>query len=370
MSITPSTPGIQATVKSFWDRKEGTTGKLFLGLAAVVLGVGIFLWLPAILAFVNLVLMSAVETFALACVLLAMITLAFNKKVHLLVRNCFQLSMRWMTGLVIETDPIGILRNYIDEMKKKKQDLDNSISSVAGAKKSLETNIAAKKSDILNQKSLIKQVDSQLVPLNRQMGTLDPNGQDFIEVQLKVGRLELSKQGFAQKAGMEMDSVTKLSAILDQTNRIYNGLRRWDQLADYQIDTTSQKVEMLAEERKTVLASAKALGAAQSILKGDPAQLTMIDQTLEFLADDTANKLGAMDDFDKFSQKYLDSMDIEKGAAASDALSKLDEFEAKMKTPSLSSGVPTINMVPDRTGVYSEVPKSISSTSYDDIFKK
>lgn len=372
MSLTPQTPDFQnglQVAKNFWSKPEGKVGMVVLGLAALGIIGGVTLALPAILAFISVVLASTVELFALLAVLGFMLFLATNKKVHLLVRNCFQLSMRWATSLVIETDPIGILRNYIEEMKLKKQQLDTSISSVAGAKKSLETNISGKKTDIGHQKSLISQVDSQLLPLKRQLGSMDPNNQDSMELQLKIGRLELNKQGFAQKSGMEMDSVTKLSTILDQTNRIYNGLRRWSQLADYQIDTTTQKVDMLAEERKTVLASAKALGAAQSILKGDPAQLALIDQTLEYLADDTANKLGAMDDFDKYSQKYLDTMDIEKGASASDALAKIAEFEAKLKAPELTST--PITMIPDSTGTYTvPAPKQITSSSYDEVFKK
>jgi hypothetical protein len=378
MSITPSTPNLQS-MKSFWDRKEGTTGKIVLIIIAAAAGLGVFMFLPVILAFINAILLGGIEAIISGSILFALIAILSSKQFRFMVGNGFKLIMRKLTGLFITIDPIGILREYVNDMKKKKVELDENISNVAGVKKSLETNIDNKKADVVKQSRMRDEAHRQAGPVQQAMASTPQDNPNYIELQLKLQSLTLSAQGFEQKAGFDIDSIKQLSAMLDQVNRIYTALRRYSQLADFQITTTSQRVDILAEQRKSILAASRALNSAKGILKGDPTQLAVIDQTLEFLADDTAKKLGDMDDFDKWSQSYLSNMDIEKGAMAADGAAKLDEFEAKLKAapltiPSLGAGssLPAINMLPNAHGVYEAVPVKIQTatdSAYNDLFK-
>jgi hypothetical protein len=374
MSITPTTPNMQS-LKSFWDRKEGTTGKIVLVAIMAAAGLGVFMFLPAILMFVNAILLGGIEAIISGTILFALVAVLSSKQFRLIVSRSFQLAMRALTGVFVTIDPIGLLRENVNDMKKKKVELDSNISNVAGVKKSLETNIDTKKADVRKQGSMRDEAHRQAVTVQDALSRTSPDDPNHLEIQLKLQQLNLSAQGFEQKAGFDIDSIKQLSAMLDQVNRIYTTLRRYSQLADFQITTTSQRVDILAEQRKSILAASRALNSAKGILKGDPTQLALIDQTLEYLADDTAKKLGDMDDFDKWSQSYLSNMDIEKGAMAADGAAKLDEFEAKLKAKSsvpanLGVGTPTINLMPNSQGVYEEVPaKQIQSTSYSEMFK-
>jgi hypothetical protein len=353
MSLTPSTPNLRQTVKSFWDRREGTTGKIFLALAAFAIGTVLFLGWSAIVPFILGVVADTVQLVLLCAFLALCFFLATNKKIHILVKNAFQLAMRWLTGAFIEIDPIGILKNNLNEMKKKKGEFEENLATVAGSKKSLELSIAKKKQAIAEDKGKVQEVDRMLSTVgNDQMG------------QLKRQQLTLNRTMYLNDAGMKMSTVDKLSVLLKQTDKMYEMLYRWSNLADFNIQNTQNQVENLAEERKSILAASAALGAAKRLLKGDPEQLQLVDQTLEFLADDTAAKLGAMDDFARYSEKFLTDMDIETGASASGAEAKFAEFEQRM----LQDGRQNVNIpiatVQNTEGVYVPVEKTNDYNKY------
>jgi hypothetical protein len=53
-------------------------------------------------------------------VLIAILWLVFNPTFRAAVSNLFQNTVRFFASWVVETDPIGILRNNLDDMKKAK----------------------------------------------------------------------------------------------------------------------------------------------------------------------------------------------------------------------------------------------------------
>jgi hypothetical protein len=322
MSMTPTTPNF--SLKSFWKRPEGKTGTAVLLVSTLALVYGGVVFLPVIFAAVASILQSL---FLSALSIVGLITLLYvvtNKTFRNIVSNVFQLSMRWITGVVVELDPIGILRNNLDRMRSKNEELGRGVAGCRGAKTQLERQIATNTESITHARSLIAEVD-------RKTGLTTDN--------LVRQSLILRKQAQLQEIGRKMHSNETLDGILKQTTRMYTLLTRWQQLAEFNIENTQAEVDNLAVERKTILASYKALGPAQRLIKGDPEQLKMVNRSLEYLAEDNANKLGAMEDFARYSQKFLDGMDLEQGASASDAEKMLGEFEKRLLSAGSSESV-------------------------------
>jgi hypothetical protein len=102
--------------KSFWDKKEGKTGLIFIGIISLV---SFVIFGNVILPFVIAALQNTLHTIMLGALVLAIVTLAMDKKVQFLIQNIFKSSMRAITSIFITIDPIGILKNYIDLMVKK-----------------------------------------------------------------------------------------------------------------------------------------------------------------------------------------------------------------------------------------------------------
>lgn len=321
MSLTPTPAFDMKTLKTFWERPEGKTGAAVLLASGCAALYGASLLLPWAIAFAT----DALHLLFLCIAFVGTVGVVTNKTFRSIVGNAFQLTMRWTTGLLIQIDPIGILKNNISQMEERNRELAKGIEGCAGAKKQLENQIASNEMAATHAKSIIVQADKQ-VEIER-----DP---------LRKQRLLLSKQGSLQEIGRRLHSNENLQCILQQTSRLYAMLTRWQNLAEYNIENARGEMQNLDAERKTILASYRAMGPAQRLIKGDPEQLKMVNASLEFLAEDNANKLGAMEDFARYSEKFLSNMDLEQGASAADAEKMLAEYEVKLLTAGTVETVP------------------------------
>src|ERR1700756_445331 len=124
MSITPSTPNLGQDLKSFWSRPEGKTGMIVIGIAAAALVYG---W-GMIVPFIVSMLADTLHMVFLALMLAAVLFVIFSSRTHLL----FRLIMRWITGLIVNIDPIGILKDHLSQMRKRRDLMLQQISNVSG----------------------------------------------------------------------------------------------------------------------------------------------------------------------------------------------------------------------------------------------
>jgi hypothetical protein len=317
MSLTPSTPDFNTKLKSFWQRPEGKLGAVVLLATAIAAIYGTGLILPWLI----LLLSNTITAVELAVALFAILYVVTNRTFRSIVDNTFRLGMRWMTSLVIEIDPIGILENTRDKMSENNQKLAEAVGKTRGAKQLVETEISKNKSAIDHATSIKEQADKQL--------TRETNS-------IAKQRIMLTRTMELQEIGRKLKSNEKLAAILTQTSKLYDMLVRWQQLAEFNVDNMSAEIENAKAERKTILQAYAGLGFAKKIIKGDPEQMKMLNASLEYLVQDNASKLGDMEDFARYSEKYLTQMDLEQGASADDAEKMLAQYETKL----LSAGTP------------------------------
>jgi len=327
MSLTPSVPDFKANMKSFWQRPEGKGGIITL-LALAGVGIwGFSLALPWLTALVWGTLQLAVAG-VLLFLLLAAVT---SKRLRCIVSNIFQLTMRKIVGIIVEIDPIGIAENTLDNMISNNEKFSKAIEGTAGAKKSTENQIK-KNTDIIDHANSLKHEAEKEI------------AQSSDELVKRRYQLNVTMQ--LNEIGRRLKSNEKLQVILNQTTKLYTMLCRWQELADFQIENLRAEIANNKEERKAILEAYAGMTFAQKIIKGDPEQLKMLNASLEYMADDNARKLGAMEDFARYSEKFLTQMDLEQGASASDAEKMLAQFEQKL----LSAGAPQ-DTVPTKISV-------------------
>ena len=108
-----------------------------VALVLIVLagGYGLYVILP----FLITLLQNTIYAGFLVGVLAAVLWLAFNPTFRSAVKNLFQSTVRWFASWVVETDPIGILRNNLDDMKKEKGNLDQTVQRFSGSEERLAT---------------------------------------------------------------------------------------------------------------------------------------------------------------------------------------------------------------------------------------
>jgi hypothetical protein len=197
--------------------------------------------------------------------------------------------VRFFASWVVETDPIGILRNNLDDMKKAKYNLDQTLQRFAGSDEKLQRSIAAK-----STRSTI--LAARLPRPSRWPLPLRPDG----EGTAVAGAPDLSGAGRDADAGRQA-----VQALEDQTSKMLKTFQHWSQIADSKIQRTENKVNFLAEQRKMILDAKATLGVGQQLLRGNPEQLKMVDMALDYLEDDTSRTLGEIREFSRYTDKLL-----------------------------------------------------------------
>jgi len=352
MSITPSAPNLGQDLKSFWSRPEGKAGMIFIVLAAGALVYG---W-GMIVPFIVSMLADTLHMIYLAAILAAVLWVIFSSRTHLL----FRLIMRWITGLIIDIDPIGILKDHLSQMRKRRDLMSQQISNVSGQIQYLK-NIIDKNQALANENMRLAAHAKKIAT-----STADQNEQLRMALQMKAK---------ANQAGRLQKSNLSYQQLLNKLQNIYDLLSKWAVHIDFYIEDTDNEVKQAEIEYKTINTAYRAYRTALSVIKGTGDEKELYDQTMEKLAEEAGRKLGEMEDFQRLAQNFMDTIDLENGAVETEALEKLDAYEQKLLTsgatdmPFLLPGA-TAAPVPVAVGKGPDSPSPAKSASdYRDMFK-
>ena len=172
---------------TFWKRPEGKTGALVMG--ALIIGGGILLVqaLPAIIA-------AMANTLYLALMLLALgaiIYMVLDPKMRNLVWYMYKSAMRWITGLFIQIDPIGILKSYVDDLKDNLRKMNRQISQLRGQMHKLQEMILNNRKEIATNLDLAseardKNKESVMILKSRKAGRLKESNMKLEDLYQKM----------------------------------------------------------------------------------------------------------------------------------------------------------------------------------------
>jgi hypothetical protein len=300
------------SAKSFWEKKEGTTGMITLALGAV----GLYFAAPALISFADRMtnlIGSTMMMGAYGVALFIMLNIVFNSKVQTLVRYGFKSVMRWITKWFAEIDPIGIMKNYIDELVGKRETMADSRDKLKG----------------------------QITVLQRQ---IDSNTSDYETSMAKAA--VANKQGNAgqfkvqanQAGRMEKLNKESLVPLLTQLQLHLRAIDKYYEVTGTVIDDLRNEVKAREIERKMILASHSAMKAAKAILSGGTDAKELFDQAMEFVVEDFGMKMGEIDSFIENSKGFVEGLDMQNGVYEAEALKKLQAWEAKADSILLGNG--------------------------------
>lgn len=289
----------QTKPKSFWKRPEGVTGLIFL--LALLAGAGFLIatnW-AAIIALMSNVLILA----ATILVIGAIIYMIADPRTRALVGYMYKSVMRWITGVFVTIDPIGILENYVDDLQKNLQKMGEQIGNLRGQMRKLKT--------------LLKENDEQIEQSLRMAQKAKEKG---IQNQLVLS---------SRKAARLKDTNEKYTELLSKMEILYRVLTKMYQNSEILLEDTKDQVKLKKEERKAIRASHSAMKSAMNVISGDADKRALFDAALEEIADDVANKVGEMEQFMELSSNFMESVDLQNGIFADEGLRMLEEWEQK-----------------------------------------
>lgn len=266
-------------IKSFWERPEGGFGMGTLIALGAICGYAILKNIDTLIALAQNTLY-----FGFLCgAIFLIVSLLMNNKFRWLIASAFQSAIRTIASIWIAVDPIGILKNYLEEMKDRLKKIERYISQLAGQ-------IGKVKNDINNRET---------------------NAQKHIQAAAaakKLGEMEHAAL-CGNMAAREMDYANRRKASLQKMEATLDILSRMKKNLNFLYLDTEHQVTILADEYAAVKAADKAIKGAQQLIEGDDAK-AIFEQTCQYITDEIGTKLGEMDRFLEQAHGPLTSMNI------------------------------------------------------------
>lgn len=297
-AVPPSKP------KSFWKRPEGITGVIFLLAAAA----GFVYFLPQILALATNVLYLA----GMLLVLGAIIYMVLDPKMRNLVWYMYKSVMRWVTGIFVTIDPIGILKNYVEDLEDSLGKMSKQIGNLRGQMRKIKTMMEDNSKEINNNMLIAKKAKEQ------------GNEKHMLLSSRKAARLKETNEKYSQ--------------LHNKMSILYRVLDKMYQNSEILLEDTKDQVKLKEQERKAIRASHSAMKNAMDIISGNGSKREMFDAALESIADDLANKVGEMERFMEMSSNFMESVDLQNGVFEEEGLKMLEQWEKESTLMLLGDG--------------------------------
>ncbi len=283
--------------RSFWAKPEGTTGMVFgVAIIAALAFVGVTFG-AAIIAFFNTILKIGILAVALAVLLYVVI----DPRMRNLVWYGYKSIMRFITGLFVQIDPIGILKSYVEDLKDNLRKMNKQVGILRGQMHKLREII----------KNNERQIQSNLNLANR------AKQQDKKNIMILKSR----------KAGRLKDSNMKLGDLYKKMEILYRVLTKMYENSEILLEDVKDQVMVKEQERKAIRASHSAMKSAMNIISGNNDKREMFDMALEAIADDVSQKVGEMERFMEMSTNFMDSVDLQNGVFEEEGLKMLEMWE-------------------------------------------
>lgn len=332
-----SIDNMAAKPKSFWKRPEGVTGTIFLLAVLGGLGFLVVTGLPAIVAFASNLLGLVVTILVLA----AIVYMILDPKMRALVGYMYKSVMRKITSIFVTIDPIGILKNYIDDLSDNLKKMGTQIGALRGQMRKMKTMMLDNNKEIEQNMLLARKA--------KEMGN---------EKQLMLA---------SRKAARLKESNSKYEALHSKMSILYKVLTKMYSNSEILLEDTKDQVKVKEQERKAIRASHGAMKSAINIISGNSDKRAMFDQAMEVIADDVANKVGEMEQFMELSANFMDSVDLQNGIFEEQGMKMLEEYEKK-STLLLLGGKESSDDTLDLNDYQAEKEKVTKSSDYGDLF--
>lgn len=340
-------PGMSDKLKSFWEKPEGKTGMLFLAG-------GIFGFFLIMMRWGSSIVKAAENTLILGLyvgIAVVVASVLSNKRFQATVSYAFRGLMRAFTGLIIQIDPIAILKSYIEELEESHGKMNQQITKLKGTIRTLRDTITKNIAIAKNQMALAAQAQK--------------TGQQA-QMVLKT-----------RKAGRLQNSNKTYQDLLNKTEVLYRVLSKMYDNCGILIEDTKDEVEQKEIEWKTIKAAHSAMKSAMSIINGTGDKRAIYEQALEFMATNLQNKVGEMERFMEMSENFLSGVDLQNGVFEEKGLEMLEQWEKNadswLLTPEEKSQLVKESNDPMRN-VDLEIPlsikKSVSQTNqFENLFQ-
>ena len=250
---------------SNWEKPGGKTGMVVLGL----LGAGGLMLFYKALPFLITLASNTLYLGLLLGLIAGIIYLLCDPKFRKICSATYFMLMRKLTGLVIEIDPIAIVEQRIRDMQKKSADIKKVMGDLRGC-------IIRSKNDIQNDTKEMR------------------NCMDEAQVSERNGNVAMATIQKRQALRLK-ESLDDQLLALKNSEMWFEKLKKLEEYANLTIQDVTNEVNIRKKTFERIRAQHKAFKSVMSIVKGDPDELAMFTDAMDFMAKDISDKIGEME---------------------------------------------------------------------------
>ncbi len=280
-----------------WQKPEKVAAWAFVGLLA---GMGIYFWGQILPYLVDIVFDSIKLGIGLG-VLGLMFIIATNKRIKAGLWYLGQRIFRTAAGIFVNTDPIGIMEDYIGNTEKEARNMEVEVGHIEGASELVKRKMAA---NVTQMQEYLSLADSAV-----RQGEKD------------------SAESYASRAAQLEDYNRRLTPMATTTANVSLVMRQILKAALRQIDNSKFKVGLLKDEYELVKRTSSGMRAAMNVLRGDPDKKYFFDLATDRVAQDMAAQLGQIKQAMRYSQEFVKEMDIQNGVMSEKGQRLLDKYQ-------------------------------------------
>ncbi|MBC7449170.1 MAG: PspA/IM30 family protein [Hymenobacteraceae bacterium] len=280
-----------------WQKPEKVAAWAFVALFA---GLGVYYWGQIVPYLVDIVFDTVKLGVGLG-LLFVLFLLATNKRIQAGLWYVGQRIFRTAAGLFVNTNPIGIMEDYIRNTEKEARNMEGEVGHIEGASELVKRKLDANRAQMQEYLSL---ADSAL-----RQGEKD------------------SADSYASRAAQLEDYNRRLAPMATTTANVSLVMRQILKAALRQIDNSKFKVNLLKDEYELVKRTSSGMRAAMNILRGDPDKKYFFDLATDRVAQDMAQQLGQIKQAMRYSQEFVKEMDIQNGVMSEKGQRLLDKYQ-------------------------------------------
>lgn len=305
------------TVGSFWKRPEGKVGKWFNFALLAAAGYFLYNYRTDLLSFVTDTIHLVIACSGLAVLLF----LIMDSKFRNLLSYAYIVIMRKITGVFIEMDPVTAIKNKIQRMWCKREEMGKQLVQVKAGVEKLHNFIDA------NEQQRIKAIGI-----------------------MKQAKLKNDSQGFefaSRSAGRYQDSNDHMQPQLQRLQKVYDvGLMMY-QNAEYVIKDKEEDLNLKINEFEVMKSSTNLINAAKSIFDGNSAEDAIYNQAYDYMMNSIASSEAELDVFVDSSKNIMSQINLESGVMSDKGMQMLTDFENQQAGLTLLNGGKKLQTIPE-----------------------
>ena len=278
--------------KSPWEKPGGTLAKVTLVAMIAGAGYALYKFLPNLIALTqNLLTLTA-----LVGVLALIFFLIMNDTSRNFFKNLYFVIMRKLTGLIVEIDPIAIVKGKIKDMKNRLVKIDEGITKMRGLHVKNEKALEANKRDL--EDSLKK-----------------------LQILQKQNKMEES--GLLQRHITQLDeSVKKRTLNFEKSKQMIDILTKVKKSAEIKVKYTEEEIKLKEEDYELMKANHKALSSIKSLINTQTDDA--FDMAMEKMDTDITLYIGEMDEF--LESGVIDDINLDNALSSVKSQAILDKY--------------------------------------------